>query len=433
MDSVRDKIVTVASFRPPAGIAESVEAASAAGEVSPEDQMRQAQYEQIMQRLQQAANQVGAAVMITAQDREVSLAQSKIAEEADAQQALSSGGQEVKFGTGFGGGDWFGWVKSLTDWVGRKDAHALLRPPAGATADPLPDSFSVAMVADWGTGLYGALASAATIRKMAVDRQKPFDLAMHLGDVYYSGTNKECTDRFIDIWPTDAARINRALNGNHEMYSGGFGYFRAILPAFNQPSSYFALQNDFWVLACLDTAYVDHDMDTAQVAWLEMIVKQAANRKVVLFSHQQPFSRLDNQGPKLQTALKPLLERGAIAAWYWGHEHQCVIYDAHAKWGLLGRCLGHGGIPEVRKPEVKNAPADPSHPGGGACTWRRLEATADSPGCIALDGENRDMQKPSDQKKFVPHGFMTLEFAKSQLLERVFTSDGIEIYKKSIP
>ena len=57
---------------------------------------------------------------------------------------------------------------------------------------------------------------------------------MHLGDVYYSGTEKEVEERFLKVWPTEAATINRALNGNHEMYSGGFGYFKLILPAFGQ-------------------------------------------------------------------------------------------------------------------------------------------------------------------------------------------------------
>ena len=430
MDSTRDKIVTVASFSPPAGMSEADPVASAEAQ-SPEGQLRQAQYDQIVQRLQQAADEVQSDVMITLQDREVSLAQSLLAEKADAQRTLDSGGQEVQFGTGISGGDWFRWIKSLTDWVDRKDAHPLLRPKT-VGADPLPEKVRVGMVADWGTGLYGAPKSAAALRAMAGPGK--FDLLMHLGDVYYSGTQKECEDRFTKVWPTDAGKVNRALNGNHEMYSGGFGYFKSILPAFGQSSSYFAFQNDFWVLAGLDTAYVDHDMDTAQVAWLNVILKLAEwpKRKVVLFSHQQPFSRLDNQGPKLQTALKPLLEGKVITAWYWGHEHQCVIYDAHPQWGLLGRCLGHGGIPEARKSEVTQAPVDASHAGGGGCTWRRLEATPDSPGCIALDGPNMDMKDAGDQKKFVPHGFMTLEFDREHLVERVFTSGGTEILKNAI-
>jgi len=371
MDS-REKIVTVASFRRPIA---SSEAELPADAPTPEDEIREAQYDQILQRLQQATDEVGADVMVTVQDREVSLAQSRIAEEADEQRALASGGQEVQFGTGVSGGDWLRWVWSLTDWVDRKDAHPIIRPRAAET-DPLPASFGVAMVADWGTGLYGAPRSADAIRAMGATR--PFEVVMHLGDVYYSGTRKECADRFLKVWPGGAGRVSRALNGNHEMYSGGFGYFQDILPAFNQPASYFALQNEFWVLAGLDTAYVDHDIDTAQVAWLHTILRRAEwpRRKLVLFSHQQPFSRLDKQGPKLQAALKPLLDDKVITAWYWGHEHQCTIYDPHPAWGLLGRCLGHGGIPEARLPEVKNAPPDPRYPGGAGCTWRRLEAKA---------------------------------------------------------
>ena len=271
------------------------------------------------------------------------------------------------------------------------------------------------------------------MRKLAATRQ--FDVMMHLGDIYYSGTKQEVDERFLKVWPADAATVNRALNGNHEMYSGGFGYFQLILPAFKQAGSYFALQNEHWVLVGLDTAYIDHDMDTTQVAWLNVILKQAEvkkKRKVVLFSHQQPFSRLDAQGPKLQQALSHLLEDQVITAWYWGHEHQCILYDRHPTWGFFGRCLGHGGIPEARKDEVKQAPADAAHPGGAGCTWRRLEATAASPGCLALDGANSDMKKAFDRQKFAPHGFMTLEFKGESLTERVLTSDGVEIFSNTI-
>jgi hypothetical protein len=151
----------------------------------------------------------------------------------------------------------------------------------------------------------------------------------------------------------------------------------------------------------------------------------------VLFSHQQPFSRLDSQGPKLQKALKRLLVDQRITAWYWGHEHECVIYEPHAQWKLLGRCLGNGGIPSARKTAVTSAP-DSGRPAVNGCTWRRLTATSDSPACIVLDGPNMDMEEASDQKKFVPHGFMTLEFAAHKLVERVFLSNGAELYSNTI-
>jgi hypothetical protein len=430
MDSVRNKVVTLASLQPPQGQAESANAAPEAR--TPEGQLRLARYLQIMERLQQETDENGSDVMITVQDREVSLAQSKLAAEASTTRSLGSGGQEVQFGTGLSGGDWFRWIWSLTDWVDRSDAHPMLRPktttPASLTGD-----MRVAITADWGTGLYGAPKIASAMRKIAAARK--FDVAIHLGDVYYSGTEDEVKERFLNVWPSDAATVNRALNGNHEMYSGGFGYFKHILPPFGQEGSYFAIQNEHWLLGGLDTAYVDHDMDNAQVAWLTLTINQAQApkpRKVVLFSHQQPFSRLDSQGPKLQKALKHLLEGNRIRAWYWGHEHDCVLYDEHPKWKLFGRCLGNGGIPSARNSDVKSAPADPQYPGAAKCAWRRLGATAESPACIVLDGPNMDMQKASDQEKFVPHGFMTLEFKGDELTERVFLSDGTELYSNTI-
>jgi hypothetical protein len=421
-----DKIVTLKSLQPPKGQAESVGAKEEAK--TPEGKLALARYYQIMRRLEQETDETGEDVMITVPDREVSLAQSKLAKEGAPGGTLASGGQEVKFGTGAAGGDWFGWVWSLKDWVDRKEAHPMLRPKT-TTADTHNGDLRVALAADWGTGLYGAVTFAKTVRQMAGAGK--FDIAMHLGDVYYSGTEDEVEDRFLKVWPDDAATINRALNGNHEMYSGGFGYFKGILPKFKQESSYFAIQNENWVLVGLDTAYVDHDMDTTQVAWLNTIVEQRGNRKVVLFSHQQPFSQLDNQGPKLQSALRHLLEAGRIRAWYWGHQHDCIVYDEHAKWKMFGRCLGNGGIPSVRNDTVKKATADAAHPGAGEASWKRLPQTPDAPACIVLDGKNMEMKKKDDQEKFVPHGFMTLEFKGTNLTERVLLSNGTEVFSNT--
>lgn len=278
------------------------------------------------------------------------------------------------------------------------------------------------MAADWGTGLYGAPKIAEQMTRLGV-----FDLLLHLGDVYYSGTRDEVQERFLNVWPRTAGRMSRTLNSNHEMYSGGFGYFELALPALGQASSYFAFENDHWLLVGLDTAYVDHDMDNQQVAWLNAVIRQAGGKKVVLFSHQQLFSRLDAQGPKLQNALRHLLEGKAITAWYWGHEHQCVIYDAHPAYGLFGRCLGNGGIPEARKPEVRAATTEVT---AGSVMWKRLSATAESPSCLALDGPNPDI--PKQQDRFVPHGFMTIEFDGPVLTERVFLSDGQQILERQI-
>jgi hypothetical protein len=425
---MREKIVTLRSLDFSSTRSESLEANPGQAETL-EGKLRKARYDRMMQKLEKATEENGDDVMITVQDREASLAQSKLAKDSGPGSPLASGGQEVQFGTGIEGGDWFRWIWSLTDWVDRMDAHAILRPKT-MTADTMNGDLHVAITADWGTGLYGAPKIAAKLREMAAARK--FDIAMHLGDVYYSGTDDEVDERFLQVWPDDAATVNRALNGNHEMYSGGFGYFKRILPRFKQESSYFAIQNEHWVLVGLDTAYVDHDMDATQVAWVNTIVELRGDRKVVLFSHQQPFAQLGEPGPKLQAALRPLLEGGHIRAWYWGHQHDCIIYDEYDKWKMFGRCLGNGGIPSARNSKAKGAPASTRHAGAGGASWRRLDQTADAPGCIVLDGKNLDMKKPKDQDKFVPHGFMTLEFKHNSLIERVFLSNGTEVYSNTI-
>ena len=192
-------------------------------------------------------------------------------------------------------------------------------------------------MADWGTGLYGAPVCAQSIEK----DPKPVDLLLHLGDIYYSGTQSEVHTRFLEKWPKRPNALSRACNANHEMYTGGEGYFRFVLPAFGQPASYFALQNDNWLLVGLDTVYEDHDLAFEQGAWLERLIESGGNRKVVVFSHHQPFSLLDKQGPKLVTKLGRLLAQKKIFAWYWGHEHRCV---------LLRSASGLGGVGTMHRP-----------------------------------------------------------------------------------
>ena len=422
---VRNKIVTLESLQPP--MTEGLESIERPAAESLDNRLRRERYYQIMERLRQETRHAGSNVMITLPDREASIVQSELAREAAEGKKLDAGGLEAKFGTGFAGGDWFGWIRSVFDHVDRKQAHPIVRPTT-VKADPIPDVARIAMAADWGTGLYGAPKIAEQMRKVG-----GYELLLHLGDVYYSGTEEEVQERFLDLWPRDAGKRSIAVNSNHEMYSGGFGYFKLALPALGQKSCYLAFENTHWLLVVLDTAYVDHDMDNEQVAWLNLVLKTSreANggqaKKLALFSHQQLFSRLDNQGPKLQNALRHLLDAQAITAWYWGHEHQCVIYDKHPAFGLLGRCLGNGGIPEIRKPEVRNAPTEHSLEG---VMWKRMSATTDSPSCLALDGPNPDI--PGETEKFVPHGYMTLELNGPTLIERVHLANGKEILKNQV-
>jgi hypothetical protein len=384
-------------------------------------QMIRTRYRQNLDKIHAKTEASSPNVLVTVQDREASLLQSRIAEEADRGRALEAGGREAMFAEGAFGGDLLGWLRGLFDHVDQSHMHAIV-PPPDALPEALPDRARIAMVGDWGTNLYGAPVSAASIKQKG-----GYHLLLHLGDIYYSGTRTEVRTRFLDVWPKEAGATTRMLNGNHEMYSGGFAYFDDMLPAFGQRSSYFALQNAGWLLVGLDSACLDHDLDATQVAWLQTVIRNAGARKVVLFSHHQPFSRLDKQGPKLSAALSGLLTGKAITAWYWGHEHECVIYDRHPAFGLFGRCLGHGGIPSPRKDAVTGAPSERTLAG---IAWKRLSATADSPSCLALDGPNPLIR--NEEKKFGPHGYVTLELDGPTLIERVHLPDGTEIFKNEI-
>ena len=116
----------------------------------------------------------------------------------------------------------------------------------------MPNQAQFALFSDWGTGLYGAQPIAETIAQ-----RSDLDYVVHLGDVYYAGTPKEVANRFLALWPQVEGATKLALNSNHEMYSGGHAYFEQTLPAFGQKSSYFALQNDHWLVVGLDTV-LDH-------------------------------------------------------------------------------------------------------------------------------------------------------------------------------
>ena len=323
----------------------------------------------VLRQLHRAEREAGALVLTTAQDGPASRLQSMIAAgEAGglSLEPLASGGLEAKFDTS----DWFGWATVAWTKLRHPHKHPMAR-PASAVPDPLPDAARVAIVGDWGTGMYGAPAIARAIR----DDPDPFAVLMHLGDVYYSGTSGEMRDRFLDVWPTRTGAVSRGLNSNHDMYSGGEPYFTATLPRFGQTSSYFALQNQHFTLVGLDVAYIDHDIDDVQAQWVEDVIRQAGDRKIVFFSHHQLYSHFEGQGDKLRDHPRfgAILRSRRVFAWYWGHEHRCSIFEApDGHFGILGRCIGHGGMPQSRTATI-DLPRE-TDPDFGRAEWRRSAA-----------------------------------------------------------
>lgn len=371
-----------------------------------------------LSQLEDAQSQPG--VLSETRDQLASLMQSYMAENPDEIQITTkpavAGGLEVKYDEG----DIIGWFRSVFNWWRR------ITPERWRTASDVPEAVGngeqlrVALLGDWGTGLYGAPVSASSIER----DPRGYDLLLHLGDVYYSGTEKEVQELFLDRWPRVPGAVNRALNSNHEMYSGGVGLFRRTLPAFEQEATYFALRTNHWLLVGLDSAYEGHDLAHDQAGWLERLLEDAGDRQLILFSHHQPFSLLGSQGPKLLTKLSQVLEQRGVFAWYWGHEHRCVLYDRHPAWRMLGRCVGHGGFPEFRD-KLSEFPTE-----DGYTQWRRLPSKNLVPGGIVLDAPNPYIE--GHEEEYGAHGYLSLEFDGPHLAETVHLPDGTKLREREL-
>src|SRR4051812_2967495 len=234
-----------------------------------------------------------------------------------------------------------------------------------AVLDTLPNNptVTVALLADWGTGMEDAQALLGQIKA------KNPDVVIHLGDIYYAGTSDEVQSNFYGIYQQvfgNNAPPLYTLSGNHDMYSGGAGYY-GLLPTLNQPASYFCLRNDNWQFLAMDTGYNDRDpftvlsnltfLNPPEVPWQQDKIQNAGGRQTVLLSHHQLFSAFgsvgnDTQGnplacnPNLQAAFTVNGESllGQVAWWFWGHEHNLDIYQPYV--GLAnGCCIGAGAVP----------------------------------------------------------------------------------------
>ena len=230
--------------------------------------------------------------------------------------------------------------------------------------DRLPESATIALVGDWGTGQESARKLLAKIAS------KHPDVVFHLGDVYYSGTENEVKNYFYAIWQkvlgipkvawdtpltdTTAKPATFHLSGNHDMYAGGGPYY-SVIKMLGQPASYFCLRNKDWQFIALDTGLHDANplaqgsatfLEDTEVEWLNHKIETAAGRKTVLLSHHQLFSAVDKIGgatvnARLLDQLKNVLPH--VTAWLWGHEHSLVIYKRFQN--VLARCIGHGAFP----------------------------------------------------------------------------------------
>lgn len=247
--------------------------------------------------------------------------------------------------------------------------------PAG-TPQPikLPPKTTIALLADWGGDNPAAHHVASVVR-----RQRP-SLAIHLGDIYYGGVKSEC-ESFLQLWPLQTNSqcpelgvppgTSYALNGNHEMYSGGQAYFDVVLKAFGQPQPFFCLETDYWRVIGLDTAYAGgrlkpsgpDDPINSQWNWLVSLLRDSGTKKNIVLTHHQPVSAHkdefhDSEG--LRNDVAELLATDGIAddaifGWFFGHEHRCALYR-DTETAFNARLIGNGCIPHEVQTEKE---ADP--------------------------------------------------------------------------
>ncbi len=286
------------------------------------------------------------------------------------------------------------WASTLTEYAkyfgvfGTRREIPYVRPATvGPRTIPMKPGARIAVFGDWGTG------AAPARRILNMIRSKSPDVLVHLGDIYYSGTPAECDANFTTVirsvfGPESPDIPVFTLAGNHDMYSGGLGYYGLVAGTnpmpHRQEASFFCLRTEdrSWQLLAMDTGLHDYSplsvtdaltyVEEDEQVWLEDRVREFPG-KTILLSHHQLFSAFSQIGkptsdgklvaynPNLLSVLRRLQAAGDVPAWLWGHEHNLCIYRPHL--GLShGRCIGHGAIPifvEEKPYQVLPTLADP--------------------------------------------------------------------------
>lgn len=268
--------------------------------------------------------------------------------------------------------NWASTLKEYTKYFGVSGTRNKIpyRPPSeiGARTIEIAAGAKIAVFGDWGTG------AAPARRILSSIKEKQPDALLHLGDIYYSGTPDECDANFSGIVRSvfEGQRIPTfTLAGNHDMYSGGIGYYDLIGRLNDddhvQKTSFFCLRTSdaAWQILAMDTGLHDYSplsvtdaltyVEEEEQAWLEERVREFKGRTILVSHHQlfSAFSQIGKPGkdgrllpynPALLALLRRLQAVGDVAAWFWGHEHNLCVYQPFL--GLeRGRCVGHGAIP----------------------------------------------------------------------------------------
>lgn len=309
-----------------------------------------------------------------------------------------------------------GWLEGTAEWL----EHLIVGKVAfnAATPNPImiPDDVQIAIAGDWGTGDWRTSPSnpapSTDVRTHMAFLQP--HLTIHLGDVYYAGTDDEEQNLLIDLWPAGSLGA-LTLNSNHEMYSGGTPYFQEALAspkfAIQQRCSFFVLENSNWVIVGLDSAYYADEWEgyndgliysnggpTTQLNFLTAQVQK--NKKVIVLTHHNGLTLDGGTTNGLWQQVTSAFAGGAGGPnyWYWGHIHAAAVYKPFGTSSTLCRCCGHGGLP-----------------------WGQSSQLASS--AQALWYEHRPANDPEIPQR-VYNGFAVLHLSGSNIQETFYDENG---------
>ena len=255
-----------------------------------------------------------------------------------------------------------GWLGTVWNYVVQSKLPFPVASRATDLVFPLADQTSIAIAGDWGTGNESSRAIGSRMQEWNPE------YTIHLGDVYYAGTESEEKSRFVDVWPA-GSKGSFTLNSNHEMYSGGHGYFGVALahPKFSgqRGHSYFALTNQNWLILGLDSAYAATDfynrgaINDAQSLWIQSLLGSSVatradgrKKQLIILTHHQGLENDGKASEPLWSQVTAAID-GWSGLWYWGHIHNVAVfrptpYPAGPRkrgGGILqGRLAGNGGI-----------------------------------------------------------------------------------------
>jgi hypothetical protein len=267
-----------------------------------------------------------------------------------------------------------GWLEAAAEWL----EHFILgKHPFSTTPAtiPIPPNVQIALAGDWGTGDWRTTANPAPSTDVLTHMTflQP-DLTIHLGDVYYAGTGSEEEHLLVKRWYKGPVG-SLALNSNHEMYSGAGAYFKAINGSpfeKQQGCSYFALENNDWVIVGLDSAYYSDEetlyrdgalfpSDGGHQEQLDFLRAQVASateghKQVIILTHHNGLVQDGSSQTKLWSQVMSAFPADSGPAyWYWGHVHAGVVYQPQKNGAatVLCRCCGHGGLPCGQAPDME--------------------------------------------------------------------------------